>query len=75
MILFAEDKRLYLDAFSPGNVTTQVTWAMQEKGGKTEISEDVSLTAPSLLANYSMNQSKESHMGMFKRLKTKMEAG
>lgn len=72
MIRFPENK-LYLDAVSPGNVTTQVSWTMQEKDGVTQLHEDVSLTAPSLLANYSVNQSKQSHIGMFTRLKEKME--
>lgn len=75
MVLFAAEKKLFLDAASPGNVTTQVTWKMLEKDEMTEIHEEVSLTAPSLLANYSVRQSKESHIGMFGRLKTKMEAG
>lgn len=72
MIRLPENK-LYLDAVSPGNVTTQVTWTMHEKDGGTHLHEDVSLTAPSLLANYSVNQSKQSHMGMFARLREKME--
>ena len=73
MIHFPTENKLYLDAVSPGNVTTQVSWTMQEKDGLTRLHEDVSLTAPSLLANYSINQSKQSHQGMFARLKEKME--
>lgn len=73
MIRYMAENRLYLDAVSPGNVTTQVSWTMKEKDGATELHEDVSLTAPSLLANYSVTQSKTSHEGMFGRLKAKME--
>lgn len=73
MILYAAENRLYLDAVSPGNVTTQVSWTMKEKDGATDLHEDVSLTAPTLLANYSVNQSKTSHEGMFGRLKARME--
>ncbi len=74
MIRFQAENKLYLDAVSPGNVTTQVTWTLRETGGETALHEDVSLTAPSLLAGYSVNQSKQSHVGMFERLKAKMEA-
>lgn len=74
MIRYLAENRLYLDAVSPGNVTTQVSWTLKEKDGTTELYEDVSLTAPSLLVNYSIKQSKTSHEGMFGRLKAKMEA-
>jgi len=69
MIRYKAENRLFLDAITPGNVTTQVDWTMKERNGGTDVRENVSLTAPSLLANYSLNQSKASHNGMFARLK------
>ncbi|GAB4579854.1 MAG: hypothetical protein Fur0022_25930 [Anaerolineales bacterium] len=73
MIRYASENKLFLDAVSPGNVTTQVSWTMREQNGVTDLHEEVSLTAPSLLVNYSINQSKQSHVGMFARLKARME--
>jgi hypothetical protein len=73
MIRYPAENKLYLDAVSPGNVTTQVSWTLQEKNGVTALHEEVSLTAPSLLVKYSVKQSKQSHLGMFARLKEKTE--